>query len=127
MRSIVVIFAVGSAAMGAGLILCGPARFTAPALAAAREVPGGCYTWGVLILAFGLAAVGSTVLGWRRRLLVASSYLQASWFVFFDLSVIIACERDPHVPITGPVIYTVTAAVAVVLTAVGHQLKDLPR
>lgn len=101
-RNILILLGVASATLGLAIILGGPARFTSPGFAAARLVPGGCYTWGAVFLVAGLATVGGYGL---QHLAVTRVGLltEAVIFLFFATGIAISSPQDAHAAFTGVV------------------------
>lgn len=128
-RDIVRLLSGGSLAFGLGLVWGGPARFQSPGFAAARELPGSCYTWGtVLVLFAGVTWAGITI-GWvpARRVILSGLYLQGAWFLFWAVSLFASFLEDARVPTTGWMVYGLVAGVFFLLVTAGHNLRGLPR
>lgn len=127
LRAIVGTCAVGSVIFGFGLIWGGPARFGSPGFAVARELPGTCYTWGVMVMACGAVTIAGVLTGWHRRTVVIGTAGQGVWFLFFAVALLGSFINDPKVATTGWMIYGLVAVVHFLLCATGHALLGLPR
>jgi hypothetical protein len=121
-RTTISIFAVTSTLMGIDMTVSGPARFTAPALATARTVPGGVWTWGAIIAAGGALTLTGSI-GWHRRVVMAGLTWMGLVFGFFDIALWTSRFADPRAAVTGCWTYLMVAAACGVLIVSGHRLR----
>lgn len=122
-RAIILAVGAGGALFGAGLIVGGPARFTSPSFETARLLPGQQYTWGALMLAAALVTLGGAAAKWQRRVVMAGAAAQGVLWGFFAASIGIVAASDPSTPYTGPIIYTLVAAISGIAFAGGYALR----
>lgn len=123
LRAVILIVGAGSALMGVSLLAAGARRFTSPGFATARLVPGGVYTWGVLILIAGVA----TLIGagaWHPHILRWSCLGMAFWYLWFDISLIVTSAPDPKGSVTGAVVYLMVTALCLLLWSTAGSIRD---
>jgi hypothetical protein len=109
--------------LGAAMILGGPGRFTASGFATARVMPGGVYTWGGALALAGSLTLAGIGANWARRVVMAGLLLEGCWYAFFAVSLGIATYEDPHVAVTGPIVYTGAAIWCVIGYDTGRELR----
>jgi hypothetical protein len=120
-QALVTTLGFGAATLGLAVYLGGMDRFGGAPFATARLVPGSPWTWGLVIgLAGVLTLVGAAMNS--RRFLRTGLFIQAFWYLFFDISLIAAAVADPHVPLTGCVIYLMISAVVLVVWGASRDL-----
>lgn len=123
LRAVILIVGAGSTLMGFSLLVAGPNRFSNSGFATARLVPGGVYTWGVVILIAGIA----TLIGawsWHPQLLRWACLGMAFWYLWFDLSLIVTSAMDPKGSVTGAVVYLMLTAACLLLWGAAGNIRD---
>lgn len=97
------------ALLGLVLLIGGASRFTSPAFATARAVPGGVGTWGVVALTGGLVMLYGS---WTGRLwpLLAGVLTLILWDVFFSFTFTVAAISNSNTGLTGCVTFGGCAA-----------------
>lgn len=121
-RGILALLGIASLGLGVSLVLGGPGRFTSSGFAAARLVPGGCYTWGIMfIVAGGATLLGHVIqhLGITRVGLLA----EAAGYLFFVLGLTVSDFKDIHAAFTGVVTYLVLAVACYMASGVAKVIK----
>lgn len=111
--------AVLAVLLGLALIAGGPARFGAPSMYVARQVPGEHVTWGAFIAAAGLAVVVGKLTE-RWPLVEAGMFAIGLWCWFFAVTLAVSALREPKAALTGLVVY---GGVAFLATAHGTALR----
>jgi hypothetical protein len=109
--------------LGAAIMVGGPGRFGAAGFAVARLVPGGVYAWGAALTLSGAVVLAGVATGWRRRVVMLGLALEGCWFAFFAVTLGSATARDPHVAVTGPVIYMLAACWCAIEYDTGRGLR----
>lgn len=123
LRAVILIIGAGSTLMGVSLLLAGPGRFSSPGFATARLVPGGVYTWGVLILIAGSATLSGAG-AWHPHILRWACLGMAFWYLWFDLSLIVTSAMDPRGSVTGAVVYLMVTALCLLLWSAAGTIRD---
>lgn len=122
-RSMVRVIASATVVLGGVLIWGGPARFSSPGFATARQVPGQQDTWGVLFIASGALAWAGIYAGWRRKPIMVGLACQAVLFFFLAMSLAVSASRDSRTALTGAVVYGMASMLCVIAWSAGHALR----
>lgn len=122
-RSWLTCLAVLGIAMGLAMVAGGPQRFGAAGFASARLVPGGVYSWGGLLAVAGAITLTGILGRWRRRIVMLGLLLEGAWFAFFAVALGSAAVADPHVAVTGPIVYGCVAALCAIGYDTGRWLR----
>lgn len=122
-RAMIATLATVGVALGVAMIVGGPERFSSPGFRTARVVPGGVYTWGGMLTAAGLLTAAGIIRHWSRRIVMAGMACEGCWFAFFAVSLGVATFSDPHVAVTGPIVYSGVAVLCAIGYDTGSELR----
>jgi hypothetical protein len=109
-------------ALGLGILIGGPAKFSGSGFAVARTVPGGAYTWGSMILLCGIAIMLSTLV-WNRKAISFALAVAAGWNAAFASFIAAAAVSNRQTSLTGFIIYSSFAVMCLVQRATSKGLS----
>jgi hypothetical protein len=112
------LYAVGQ---GVGIIAGGPGRWSSPAYAVVKQIPGGPNTWGIiLILAGVITIIGSVTREWLIKTVGLVTIIL--WSLCFSFGAFAAWFQSSTAGTTGGPVYLKDALMAIVLLLVDERI-----
>ena len=115
-------FVVYSLIQGAGIVIGGTVRWSAPSFTYLRDAPGAPASWGWALMAFGMAlGLASLLPSWWLK--AASLLCIVIWSLLFASGAQYAASTIPTAATTGAPVYTLVALLAAILVAPDEARK----